>query len=379
MKTTIKTDKHRHLGAWFRLCPAGHVVLLASLALIALHLALRGDGALMARISRGVVRPLHAFLAQLTARVPFSVAELLIVLAVGAALARIALSLARLLRGRGSLRGAYRLFVQLAAAVCAVYAGYSLLWGTYYYGDDFLAQSGLRADPISREQLETVTRYFADAANDLADAVPRDASGLYTCDRDALLARSDTLFDATEAEYPCLAGPRVAAKGLVLSRALSYIDFTGFLFPFTGEANVNTDFPPALFASTVAHELSHQRGVAKEQEANFVAVLASMRTDDPDFRYSAALLAYTHLGNALHSVDYAAWESVYGTLDERVRADLSLNNAYWRQFDTPIQTVSNTVYDGFLKSYDQTLGMKSYGACVDLLVNFYFPLISPSE
>lgn len=353
--------------------------MLASLALVALHLALRGDVALMSRISRGVIRPLHASLARLTARVPFSVAELLIVLAVAAVLAGITLSLVRLLRGRGSLRGAYRLFMQLAAAVCAVYAGYSLLWGTYYYGDDFLAQSGLRADPVSVEQLEAVTRYFADAANDLADAVPRDASGLYTCDRDALLALSDTLFDATETEYPCLAGPRVTAKGVVLSRALSYIDFTGFFFPFTGEANVNTDFPPALFASTVAHELAHQRGVAKEQEANFVAVLASMRTDDPDFCYSAALLAYTHLGNALHSADYAAWESVYASLDERVRADLSLNNAYWRQFDTPIQTVSNTVYDGFLKSYDQTLGMKSYGACVDLLVNYYYPPVSTTE
>ena len=37
-----------------------------------------------------------------------------------------------------------------------------------------------------------------------------------------------------------------------------------------------------------------------------------------------------------------------------------------------MQTVSNTVYEGFLYSYDQTLGLKSYGACVDLLVNYYY-------
>ena len=46
----------------------------------------------------------------------------------------------------------------------------------------------------------------------------------------------------------------------------------------------------------VAHELSHQRGVAKEQEANFTAVLASLRYGDPVYCYSASLLAYTHLG-----------------------------------------------------------------------------------
>ena len=37
-----------------------------------------------------------------------------------------------------------------------------------------------------------------------------------------------------------------------------------------------------------------------------------------------------------------------------------------------MQSVSNTVYEGFLHSYDQTLGLKSYGACVDLLVNYYY-------
>lgn len=153
---------------------------------------------------------------------------------------------------------------------------------------------------------------------------------------------------------------------------MSYLDFTGFFFPFTGEANVNTDFPPALFASTVAHELSHQRGVAKEQEANFVAVLASLRSGDADYCYSAALLAYTHLGNALYSADNAAWQRVYAQLDDNVKLDLRLNSAYWRQFETPVQSVSNTVYEGFLHSYDQTLGLKSYGACVDLLVNYYY-------
>ena len=101
-------------------------------------------------------------------------------------------------------------------------------------------------------------------------------------------------------------------------------------------------------------------------------MLASLRSGDADFCYSAAVLAYVHLGNALYSADHAAWERVYGTLSDGVKRDLALNNAYWRQFETPVQSVSNTVYEGFLHSYDQTLGLKSYGACVDLLVNYYY-------
>lgn len=373
MNSVKRKNKYlRGVRAWFGICPAAHCTVLVALALIVLHLATRHNHALMVHLSENVVRPIHAFLARLCAHTDISVAEVIIVAFVALILGRLIYGLVRLLRRKSNMKCAYRLLMWLVAAVCLVYAGYSLLWGVYYYGDDFISKSGLESQPISTEQLETVTEYFATLANECGREVVRDENGFYRGDREAILRRSVSLFDDTVDEFPCLDGPRVAAKGIKLSRALSYIDFTGFLFPFTAEANVNTDFPPALFASTVAHELSHQRGVAKEQEANFVAVLASMRTHDADYRYSAALLAYTHLGNALHSADYDAWERVYSSLDENVRRDFALNNAYWRQFDTPVQSVSNSVYEGFLQSYEQTLGMKSYGACVDLLVNYYY-------
>ena len=217
-----------------------------------------------------------------------------------------------------------------------------------------------------------MTAYFADLANEYSTQVTRDENGVYTADREAILARSPEVFGAVTELFPCLRGPGVAAKPFALSRILSYLDFTGFFFPFTAEANVNVDFPPSLFAATVAHELSHQRGVAKEQEANFVAVLASLEYGDADYCYSAALLAYTHLGNALYKADNEAWQQVYGSLNRYVLADFVCNREYWKQFETPVQTVSNTVYEGFLQSYDQKLGLKSYGACVDLLVNYYY-------
>ena len=69
----------------------------------------------------------------------------------------------------------------------------------------------------------------------------------------------------------------------------------------------------------------------------------------------------------LAAVRERIFASVRETLDERVVADLRASDAYWAQFEGPVDTVSNAVYDGFLKSYG-TIGVKSYGACVDLLV-----------
>ena len=51
--------------------------------------------------------------------------------------------------------------------------------------------------------------------------------------------------------------------------------------------------------------------------------------------------------------------------------DLQDNNAYWSQYETPVSEVSEKVYDSYLKANGDPLGMKSYGACVDLLVNYY--------
>ena len=364
--------KRPPLSALYRLSPAGHIIAAVSAALILLHLLTRDNHALMVWVSERLVRPVHRALAVLNDHLPFSVAELLIGLAVIAVLVYIIYTIIKLIRCGGRLKRLYAAVINLLAAGLAVYAGFCMLWGVYYYGDDFMTRSGLKNDNISVEQLETVTEYFVALVNEYSSQVPRDADGNYVADRDAILRRSNEVYANVEETLPCLSGPAVRAKGVYFSRVMSYTDFTGFFFPFTAEANVNTDFPPALFASTVAYELAHQRGVAKEQEANFAAVLASLEYGDAEYCYSACMLAYTHLGNALYSADYDAWKSIYLTLNEDVRRDFAANREYWAQFETPVQKVSNTVYEGFLHSYDQTMGLKSYGACVDLLVNYYY-------
>lgn len=340
--------------------------------MLAAYFLLRSRRELMKLLSETIVRPLHRWLASQCDGLPFSVAELLIGgLGIGLLVYIIIETVLFFRKEEKGLRLASAAMT-LLTCFCLVYGGFCLLWGVYYYADDFAAVSGLSEEPVSVEQLQTVTEYFARLANESGANVSRDARGVYNGNRKAILAQSPEVFAGIEAEYPFLAGPAVHAKGIHFSKIMSLTDFTGFFFPFTGEANVNIDFPPSLLASTVAHELSHQRGVAREQEANFTAVLASLRYGDPDYVYSAALLAYTHLGNALYKADREAWEPIYESLSDEVKIDFAFNRAYWQQFETPVQSVSNTVYEGFLQSYGQKLGLQSYGACVDLLVNYYY-------
>lgn len=371
MDVQVKIKKGR-LARWFRLCPRRHVLLLAAAAVIGAYFALRGNRAWMAAMSEGFVRPCHRLLGRVSDLVPFSVAELFYVLLILFVLVYIIYTIVQLIRRPEKGKRIYRALITLAGTALTFYAGFCLLWGVYYYGDSFSEKIGLEAEPISVEELKTVTAYFAEMANAYSDKVPRAADGSFAVERDWILDRGETLYRNVETVFPALEGPEFRPKPVACSKVMSLIQFTGFFFPFTGEANLNMDSPACMLPSTVAHELAHQRGVAAEQEANFVAVVACLESGDEVFTYSAALLAYIYLGNALYSADYAAWEEIYYTLKAQVLADCADNNAYWAQYETKVAEASEAVYTGFLHSYGQTLGLQSYGACVDLLTEYYY-------
>ena len=371
----METETTKQKGAlrrWFGLCPVRHVLCVLGLAVIGAYFALRARRDVMQALSDGLVRPWHRFMSRLCAHVRFSVAETLIAVAVILALVYIIFTTIQMIRRPQRLRRLYRFVLTCLTAFAVIYGGFCLLWGAYYYSADFEDQSGIRGAPASVEQLTAVTRWFTDLLNRYDAQVSRDESGVFCEPMDGIFDRSATLYAAVEAEVPCLRGDALRAKPVFFSRVMSYINFTGFFFPFTGEANVNTDSPACYLPATVAHELAHQRGVAEEDEANFVAVLACLESGDPVFCYSACLLAYTHLGNVLYAADYDAWLDNYQRLGDGPRRDLDENNRYWAQFETPVSTVSDQVYTGFLQSYGQTLGLKTYGKCVDLLIAYYY-------
>ena len=367
METTEK-KKITFRPLW-RLCPARHAVLLISLAWLAAYFLLRENRAVMNFLCKALVRPWHAFAGRLFSAVPFSVTEWVILFLTALGVVLLVLLIVQLIRRRWVK--AYRTGMTILSVSAALFALFCLWWGVLYYSDSFTEQAGLERRNISVQELETVTRYFAEQASSAGERVERGEDGVFRADKSDIIRRSADIYGGAEQIFPCLAAPAVRAKPVLLSRLLSYIRCTGFFFPYTAEANLNADSPACLLPSTIAHELAHLRGVAREDEANFCAVVACMESGDEDYRYSGALLAYIYLGNALYSADYDAWREVYSTLSENVRADLRANNDYWARFETPAADVSEKVYESFLQTYGDDRGMQSYGACVDLLTVYY--------
>ena len=366
-----KRRKEKKENRLFMLAPVRHCLIVISAMVICIHLLTRDLRQVNVFLSERFIQPAHRAMAQFFDSLPFSFAEAVIGVSAAAAVIYLVTAAVRIIIRPERLKQLYRLVITVVCIGLCVYAVFCVMWGVYYYADDFQTKSGIPCPEIAVDDLKLVTRYFADKAGEYSKLVKRDGQGVYCGDRDAILARSDEVYLKAEKLFPCLEGPEVHAKGIRFSILMSYTDYTGFFFPFTGEANVNIHYPPCTLAATVAHELAHQRGVAKEQEANFCAVLSSLLYGDPDYCYSACYLAYIYLGNALYKVDYDSWYEIRSALDEDMKADIANNHEYWQQFETPVQTVANDIYEEFLHSYSQELGLQSYGACVDLLVNYY--------
>lgn len=345
-------------------------LLLAGCGAQGLFFLLRGDRASMdaaAALAMGARRAVSA----LADPLPFSLAEALCT-ALGVWLLVMAVATVR--AQRQGKRVLARRLTGLAALAVWIWAGVSWLWGVHYYASDFSEKSGLAAAPVSAAELEATALWFAEGANRTGRLVERDEAGRVEADSKVILAAGSNSLAALTEEYPFLDGPARRPKPAVYSWFMSAAGFTGYIFPFTGESTLNVDCPNVFLPVTIAHEQAHQRGVAPEQEANFVGIAACLANADELWQYSGWLFGFLHLTNALYSADPAAWWEVWQLLEEGPAADLLWNDEYWLAFESPASELAENTYTAFLESYGQDLGMASYGACVDLLVARYCPL-----
>ena len=340
-------------------------------AFFAVYFPLRTCRGAMNWLCGRVILPLELALGRLCSVTSVSVAEVLILSGIFAAVFYLAWQVRCLIARPQKGRRAVRMALTVLCAGLSIYAGFCLLWGVFYGADSFQDKSGLTARGGTVAELTALTECFAREVSAAGDQVQRDENGCFAVPRSEIFAEAMSAYDGVVQKFDCLKKPAVMPKAFVSSRGMSYLDFSGFYFPFTGEANLNDESPAAYLPANICHEMAHQQGIATEQECNFVAIMAATSADSAAYRYAGYLMGYVHLANALYRVDQAAWQTIRDSLPDTVRADLRQNSAYWARFDGLVNTAATKVYDGFLKSNGLTDGVQNYGTVVDLLLAYY--------
>ncbi|MCL2828058.1 MAG: DUF3810 domain-containing protein [Oscillospiraceae bacterium] len=315
--------------------------------------------------------PLTQGFAVVASLAPFSVAEFFALFVVLGVIALLIREIRRILRKKSMVHGMYRIVAGFLAIVLSIYGSFNLLYGANFYADDFQVRSGIHARGATVYDLYRVTALFAQGLNDTAHLVERDENDVFAVSIDQIFLESVGVFRNLETQFPFLSHRDVPPKPLLISRLMRYTDYVGFFFPFTGEANINILAPRSQVPVTVAHEMVHQRGIASEDEANFVAILAGVKSENPVFSYSAYLMGYSYLANALRRVAPERFQEIHATLSDLVLADLADIRAYHDRKNPVAVQVTNAINDNFLRSYGEESGIQSYGEVVDLLIVFF--------
>ena len=312
----------------------------------------------------------RGLMAMLTNLLPFSLAECIIVSLPLLFVVIIVLCVKRVHR---STRSGTRYLVGLASVVAVMYSMFVMTTAVAYNGSTLSAKLGLEQRPVSVEELRLTAEYMIERMDEELDEInfrygsssvmPYSVSEM----NDKLLEAYDRLSE----KYPFVPRLWSRVKQVSLSELMTYTHMSGMYTYYTGEANLNINFPDYNLPYTAAHELAHQRGILPENEANFIAFLVCCESDDPYIRYSGYLNMYEYLNSALYSADYDTFAEVYSSLDVRVIYEMRAYNAFFDKYkDNVAANVSSTLNDTYLKAQGQTAGEKSYGMVVDLAVAY---------
>ncbi len=366
MNNNVEKSWRHFLCSWLCLLPAVIAVLLR---IILPHFPQLTETV----FSRGLFRVLSAAVGGVTVLLPFSLTEVLVVLALPAVLVLAVLFIRRLIRSRAKGQTALRAVRGVAGVLSCTLLYYMLMHGINFYRLPVSQLMDLDVGTKSAQELLTVCIDLADKASAERAALAEDEKGCMqlSVSKSEILAQADGGYRKLEGQYPFLWGAVWRAKPVQLSHWWSYTGITGMYFPFFAEANVNIDVPDSDIPATAAHELAHTRGFAQEDECNFFAYLTSIHSDSAECRYSGYLLAYIYCANALYGYDQELWRQAYSHCSEAVRRDLNERNAYWDAFKGKIQETSDKINDGFIKSQGVQDGVLSYNRVVQLILGYY--------
>jgi len=396
----MKSTKSERIKNWFRehiRIPLGVTISVCvfPVILIGLFYALRSSREVMDWTVTYVSAPIRSFFGLLSSIYPFAVMEVICTIAGVFLIYYIIKAFRDSWRRREKWKILGKRLLPVLVVACYIWGLICWLWNTGYHATGFAQRYGFSSDGVNRDDLVVVTQMFADRANELSELVERDENGSVLLSRRDVFADSIYIYNNIATEFPSLKGRLYTPKPMLYSWLMSITGYGGMYFPLTGESMINTQIPIYGMPALVAHEHSHQLGVFAEDEANFVGILASIKSENLFFEYSGYMKGLNHLLNAL-MFDYGnpdggpseEWFEIISGLSEHVVNDRQESSLFWatrtisntgvgfldRFLTTVAETTNdavNTFYDGFLRSQNQELGIRSYGACVDLLVEYF--------
>ena len=262
--------------------------------------------------------------------------------------------------------------IDVLSVISLVYFAFHLFWGMNYYRLP-LHETLQIENTYTTEELITVTKKLIETSNSIHNNInPNDSLKVempYT--KSELLDKTVYGYNALAEKFPHLKYNPSSTKLSIYSLPLTYMGFSGYLNPFTNEAQVNGIIPLYKYPTTACHEEAHQIGYAAENETNFIGCLAAIHNEDIYFKYSGYIFALRHCLNEMYRRDQGCYEDLVETINKGILKNYQESYDFWKSYKNPLEPIFKSTFNSFLKANNQDKGIKSYSYAVALFVNYF--------
>lgn len=323
--------------------------------------------------ARGLFKAVTVPIGFLTSLIPISLTELLVILAVPLFVFVVVLLVVKLRKSKSRRKTLLKAGKITVGTISIAAFMYMVCHGANYYRYPIEQVMGLDTSQKTEEDLYNACVKLAQgAAQARAElGIPEDEVFVFSESIYEELSRTDSGYEPLVKEYPFLWTSVSRQKPVMLSEAWSYTGITGMYFPFFAECNVNTTQPDYAIPFTAAHESAHSRGIAFENECNFLAFLSCINSQYPEYRYSGYMEAFKYCSNALYRHDKELWIQTRQFCTEGMALDFTEYNNYVDLHKGEVKEVSSQLNNAFITSQGVSDGVLSYDRVTELILAYY--------
>lgn len=346
------------------------VCLLLAVASVIVWGCLKKDSAFAEALNSTTGRAVRWMMAMPANIIPFSFVEMVILISPVLLALLIVLIVKKAKKGAKQL---VRLLCVFLSMLCIVFTAFTFGYEPSYYGKTVDENIGVVRSDLSAEELKAAATIMLTRAQEEIENVSFTGSGSsvmpYTFSELSKQLNRDT--EKFCSKYPMYQSMYTVCKPVLLSEPMTYTHLSGVYSFFTGESNINVNYPDFIVVTTTAHEMMHQRGIGKEDECDFAAFLICIGSDDSYIRYCGYIELYRQVVSDLYSADHDAYYEVRKLEDPRLRADIDAFSTFFEKYrENKVAEVTNVVNDAYTTAQNQPAGVQSYGLVVDLAVGY---------
>jgi hypothetical protein len=252
-----------------------------------------------------------------------------------------------------------------------IYVFFNLLWGLNYNRQGVAHQFGLEVKTYSTADLDTLCRSLQEKLNYYAAKVDTAYREDYFKKKGNLFREAKATYEIAEKKYSFLSYHPQSLKASIFGFLGDYVGFLGYYNPFSGEGQIKASIPIFLQPFVSCHEIAHQLGYAKENEANFAGYLACRESSSADFCYSVYYDMYNYAIVDMYRRNPKSGHLIDSTLHRLVKRDRNEYINYLFKHENSVAPVMLKVYDRYLKMNNQPKGQYTYNEVVTWLIAYY--------